>query len=1541
MSSNSTLATAAFKLSSQQERVWLQHENGAPQFAQGVIGFDCEVDVERLKRALQQLVAKYEILRTRFRRQTGIKLPFQVIQEGTQFRFEQITNGEIELLLRRDRESPWELESGPAIRALLATTPSGSRLAITLPALCADSSTLKNLFLELAAGYAGQDADANEVMQYADLVEWQNEMLASDETKPGREFWRDSCRNIDFAALQSITLPLEKPARTFTAEVISSPVPKWLPLVESLASRQNVSPEDIFLAAWQALLLRLTGQSDLTTGCEFNGRRYEELGSALGPLARTLPVKAEVKVGMAFETLVGQVASQANEAGNWQESFAWGQAAGPDEHVLPFSFAYQDLGGKQVFEGIGFTLERAHVVSERYRLRLVAVQRGAELELEFHYDASRFERGAVERIAGYYINLLTAALANPATAVSRLPLLSQAERQQLLVEWNQTAADYPKTECLHELFEQQAAKTPERLAVRSGEQGLSYRELNQRANQLAHYLRQRGVGPDRPVGLCLERSAETMVAVLAILKAGGAYVPLNADNPPARLKQQLEGAAALITEAKLVAQMPEFTGPMVVLDRDQKDWAAEPKSNPTGNTNPENLVYVIYTSGSTGVPKGVAVRHRNLVNYAHFITKRLELDKYPDALQFATVSTLGADLGNTCIYPALVSGGTLHMVSYEMATDPGRFADYVAQYPIDALKIVPSHLQALLQSEEAQKLLPRKYLITGGETLTPKLVEKIASLNPQCEVINHYGPTETTVGSLTLKLKEYDWKKAGLSSIPIGRPIQNTQAYILDQNLEPVPVGVIGELYIAGAGVTAGYLNQAEKTAERFLKNPFVNDAEAKMYRTGDLARYGEDGNIEFLGRGDDQVKVRGFRIELGEIEAVLARHAAVKQVVVLARGGEVEKDAGGDKRLLAYVVPSREASMSSGEIKGEELRAYLKQQLPDYMVPQAVVILPKLPLTANGKIDRNALPEPEQAQVRTYIAPRTATEQKIAEIWAEVLRRDAWQISVDDNFFDLGGHSLLATQVISRVRRALNVELPLRTLFESPTVARLAGEADKASRTGAAEIPPIVKVSRNGRLPLSFAQQRLWVLDRIEPNNPLYNTPRTVRLIGDLNTKALIDALNEIVRRHESQRTTFATGPDGQPVQVIVDSLVLGVPVMDLSSKPHSEVEAREIAAEEARTPFDLAKGPLLRAKILRLDARNHVLLLTLHHIVSDAWSAGIFMQELGEIYSAYLQGKPSPLPEITIQYADYAAWQRNFLQGKTLENQIGYWREHLRGAPPLLQLPADRPRPTVRKFHGAYEPIPLANDVTASIKGFCQQEGVTPFMTLLAAFKALLFRHSGQEHIVLGTDIANRTTAETERLMGFFINLLPLHTDLSGNPTFRELVLRVREVALGAYAHQDLPFDKLVEDLQPERSMSHNPIVQALFVMQNIPRQRRELPGLELAPFSLSITRSKFDVAVFMRESDQEMVQEWLYSTELFERETILRMASQFENLLRHAISQPETRLSALEMFSEQQKIELEKQEDARKQSQRKKLMSVEPRTVRLAEADPKGTP
>ncbi len=1004
-------ATAGFWLSPQQKFAWSlgQEPMRTPARAVCLVSLDGRVDPERLRQSLQEVVSRHEILRTVFRRQTGMKVPFQVVLDSAEFAWEEadfstVTDAErasaVQKIVDGDASLETDLAEGLALRALLVKLGDERfSLILSVPTLCADARSMQVLVRELGLIYSGQSEALTDPLRYVQFAQWQADLLESeeDDARQGREFW------------------LKHPARTWpvlfvgskTEQDLFKPARLVVKVGKELASTilESADSSVILLSAWKSLLYRLSGQSSFSIGVLATNRDYEELENAIGCFARTLPIAARIENDFKFADVLRRTDETLHEAVAAQEYFL-PEAIGTDGELI--SFADYDLGGKHTYGGVGFRLERLHAVSERFKLRLVVVRRESELELEFHYDAARLERASVERIAGYYQNLLAAALAHPESPVSRLPLLSEKERQPLLVEWNQTASAFPEKRCLQELFEQQAARTPERLAVRCGEQALSYRELNERSNQLAHYLQRQGVGPDRPVGLCLERSAESMVAVLAILKAGGAYVPLNADNPPARLKQQLDGAAAVITESKLLANLPEFDGQecpphTIVLDRDQQLWAKEPTLNPKANTNPENLVYVIYTSGSTGMPKGVAVRHRNLVNYADFISKRLELEKYPEGLQFATVSTLGADLGNTCIYPSLISGGCLHIVPYEMATDPRQFSNYLAKYPVDVLKIVPSHLQALLQSEEAKKLLPRKYLITGGETLTPKLLEKIEALNPECEVLNHYGPTETTVGSLTLTLKDYDWKNSHLASIPIGRPIQNTQVYVLDQNLEPVPIGVTGELYIAGAGVTAGYLGQAEKTAERFIRDPFVTDPEAKMYRTGDRARYLEDSNIEFLGRGDDQVKIRGFRIELGEIEAVLAHHASIKQAVVIAR-----EDEQGDKRLLAYVVKTRESS-GAGDVNGEDLRTYLKQQLPDYMVPQSVVVLAKIPLNANGKIDRQALPEPEEAQQKTYVAPRTATERTIAEIWAEVLRREKDKVGIDDNFFDLGGHSAQA----------------------------------------------------------------------------------------------------------------------------------------------------------------------------------------------------------------------------------------------------------------------------------------------------------------------------------------------------------------------------------------------------------------------------------------------------------------------------------------------------------------------------------------------------
>jgi amino acid adenylation domain-containing protein len=1522
-----------FRLSVQQERVWSQQaDSAAPFWAECELLIEGPVNVARLQEVFHAVVDRHEILRTAFHHQAGVKVPFQVILATTGTAWQTVDlSGLVGPLLRaqidsivRSHQSAFNVEKGTVLHVLLATlAPQRHTVVLSLPVLCADLRTMQNLIDEIGRSYSFDLAGEDDVMQYADIAEWQRELLASDDTRAGREFWRDYFRKLDYAASDSILSVFEKnvPGQ-FEPGVIVREISTAI-----LASKRTILSADLLFACWHAFLSRMTGRPTLTIAREYDGRNYSELANALGLFSRYLPFQSTCPPEMSFNEFLQMVKRDSSEFQSWQDSFAWSQTELPSATdsalELPLAFDYVELKPPQMYGDLTITTVRQEACCERFDLKLSVLQQAEVLSLQFHFNSARIERSTIEYWSNCFLTLLTAAATKPETLVTRLPLLSETDRNHLLTEWNQTAAEYPSRQCIHELFEAQALRTPDSPAVRYQEKTLAYRELNERANRLAHALRSKGVGPDSLVALCVDRNIDMMTAVLAILKAGGAYVSLNAEHPKSRTIQQLAGATALLTEQKFAQNLPQFHGPVFLLDEPQQ-WTNQPSVNPETLTNSENLAYVIYTSGSTGTPKGVAVRHRNLVNYTTFIEKRLDLQKHPEPLQFATVSTLGADLGNTCIYPSLVSGGCLHVIGHDVAADSEMLREYMTQYPVDVLKIVPSHLMALLNSGGGRQVLPRKYLVMGGESLTASLMQKILDTGTDCEIFNHYGPTETTVGSLTLRLKDYDWIRAGAQTIPIGRPIANTQVFVLDAQLQPVPIGVTGELYIAGEGVTAGYLNDPERTAERFLPNPFQEDPAKRMYRTGDLTRYLPDGNVEFLGRVDDQVKIRGFRIELGEIEATLASHPDVKQTVVLARDNE-----SGEKQLLAYVVIG-----SSPVASIDELRTYLKQHLPDYMVPAAIVILPKLPLTANGKIDRQALPAPEAMETAAYIAPQTPTEEVVASIWAEVLRRD--RISTQDSFFDLGGHSLLATQVISRIRRALNVDIPLRTLFEAPTVAKIAEQIDNLRRDPlVSQIPPIAISPRNENLPPSFAQQRLWVLDQMEPNNPLYNIPRRVRMHGDLDVDALTRALNEIVRRHESQRTTFAV-KNAQPVQVIAPTLVLDVGIRDLSGLPEPDrmSEARRIAEEEALTPFDLAIGPLLHASLLKLSSEDHILLLTMHHIVSDAWSAGIFFQEFSSLYESFVSGRPSSLPELTIQYADYAAWQRKWFQGEVLNNQLAYWRNHLQGAPPVLQLPIDRPRPKVQSFQGSHKAIPFSNEVLGALRKLGQQQGTTLFMTLLAGFQALLSLYSGEEQIVIGTDVANRANADTEQLIGFFINLLALRTDLSGNPTFIELLGRVREVALGAYAHQEMPFDKLVEELQPERSLSHNPLVQVLFVMQNIPRQKRELAGLRIEPFELPVTRSKFDLAVFMVDGEDGLIGYWLYSTDLFDEKTILRMAAHFENLLGNAVAQPETRLRALEILSDDEKQQRDTDKQQKKQSQLKKLLTSEPKAVSIPE-------
>ena len=1096
------------------------------------------------------------------------------------------------------------------------------------------------------------------------------------------------------------------------------------------------------------------------------------------------------------------------------------------------------------------------------------------------------------------------------------PILTDNERRQVLVEWNDTQTEYPGSICIDELFAAQVERTPEAEAVVLEGEQVTYGELNRRANQLAHYLQALGVGPNVLVGLCVERSLDLVVGLLGILKAGGAYVPLDPIYPPERLAFMMEDAATpvLVTQQHLLTRLAPKGVHVVCLDSSAPELARQSADDAISRATADDLAYVIYTSGSTGRPKGVQITHRSLCNLVFWHQRAFAVTSSDRATQLASPAF---DAAGWELWPYLTIGASVYLLDEETRVSPTLLRDWLLRHGI-TITFLPTTLAESVMALEWPTISTLRYMLTGADTL-----HRYPPAQLPFALINNYGPTEAAVVATCGLVPPAE--SPHIARLPtIGRPISNTQIYLLDEQLQPVPIGMAGELHIGGAGVAQGYLNRPELTAQRFIPNPFSTEPGARLYKTGDLARYLADGNIEFLGRLDTQVKLRGFRIELGEIEAVLARHPAVRQSAILiheATPGRSVTGERGDKRLVAYVVPNPGQVPTSGE-----LRRYLQECLPEYMVPSAFVILETLPLTPNGKVDRRALPAPELAE--TYAAPSNPVQEILAGIWAEVLGLD--RVGIHDNFFEMGGHSLVATQLISRLRGALQVELPLRTVFEAPTVADLAKIIGMSTgKEQNQQTSPIRPIPRDGLLPLSFPQERVWFVQQLDPANMSYNFQATLRFTGTLDVLALERSLGEIVRRHEILHTTFPS-VDGRPVQVIHPVWPVNLPVMDLQALPEHEREAaaQRRINEELQKPFDITKLPLIRWTLLRLSAQEHVLLQIEQHLVHDGWSFNVLLQELLELYKAFCAGKPSPLPDLPIQFADFAYWQRQWMRGKVAETQLAYWKKKLTGSPPILALPFDRPRPAAQSFRGAAPRMELPSSLCESLRALSRQEGVTLFMTMLAAFLTLLYRYSGQEDICVGSGIANRRWRETEGLIGMIINTLVLRTDLSGNPTFRELLYRVREVTLEGYVHQDMPFDKLVEALQPERDLSHNPLFQVAFSFHDAPLPKLNLPGLAInlhegldngsAKFDLNVVliprsercselHSGADCASDERNGEEDtdrMTLVWEYNTDLFDASTIARMLGHFRTLLEGVVTNPEQHLADLPIMTQAQR-------------------------------------
>ena len=1041
------------------------------------------------------------------------------------------------------------------------------------------------------------------------------------------------------------------------------------------------------LAAFDTLLYRYTGQSDILVGTPIANRNRSEIEGLIGFFVNTLVMRTDLSENPSFNELLTQVREVAMDAYAHQDL--------PFEMLVEVLQPQRDLSHPPLFQVVfllqntplaqieltGLTVSDLPIASTtaKFDLTLAMEHTDAGLVGVWEYNTDLFDPGTIDRLAGHFVTLLEGIVANPRERIAQLPMLSAVERQQLLVEWNDTETDYPQDKCIHQLFEEQVDRHPDAVAVVFEGQQLTYAELNCRANQLAHYLRSLGVEPDVLVGICVERSLEMVVGLLGILKAGGAYVPLDPEYPTERLHFMLEDAQVqvLLTQQRFVDKLPEDRANLVCLDTDTQEISQSSQENLITAIKASNLAYVIYTSGSTGTPKGVVVNHQavnRLVKNTNYI--QLTSDD-----QIAQAANIAFDAATFEIWGALLNGAKLIIIPKSVLLSPQEFAVSLSEHQIDILFLTTA-LFNQLASLAPQAFSSLRCLLFGGEAVDPKWVKKVLDKGAPQQLIHVYGPTENTTFSSWYLVAELP---ATATTVPIGHSIANTQIYLLDENLQPVPMGVPGELYLGGAGLARGYLHRPELSQAKFIANPFSTDPHSRLYKTGDLVRYLSDGNIEFLGRIDNQVKIRGFRIELGEIESVLSQLPEVKEVVVVAR-----EDRPNNQSLVAYVVPQSQNLTSSQlpENLGQSLRANLKQILPDYMVPSAVVILFALPLTPNGKIDRRALPAPDfQSELSAkYVAPRNSIETQLALIWAEVLKLE--QVGIHANFFELGGHSLLATQVISRSQTAFGIALPLRYLFESPTIAQLGTAIAKELETGSnLGIPAILPTSRTTDIPLSWAQERLWFMNQLEGDSGAYTIDFTMRLVGDLNIKALEQAVGALIDRHEPLRTQFKL-QDNKPVQSIVPSLTITLPAIDLQHESDPWQQVQQLAAAEVSQPFNLADGQVLRVKLWQVAPDDYVLTLAIHHIAADGWSLGILIGELSAYYRSYCSGIAVDLPELTVQYADFAVWQRQWLTDRVLERQLNYWKQHLAGAPSLNR-PTDRPPPPsdpdVSRWHRA----------------------------------------------------------------------------------------------------------------------------------------------------------------------------------------------------------------------------------------------------------------
>ncbi|MEB3282827.1 MAG: amino acid adenylation domain-containing protein [Lyngbya sp.] len=1476
-----------------------------------------ELNTPAFKQAWQQVITRYPVLRTAFYWEE-LEKPLQVVYSQVNLPFiegdwQNFTPNEqdhkLQFFLISEREKGFQLDQAPLMRcALFKLQESTYQFVWSHHHLLMDGWCNGLIIKEVLAFYEafkqGQTLSLIPSRPYREYISW----LQQQDLSKAEIFWHENLKG--FTTPTSLTIEYYQNKEDVHAQEYLQFSSVETINIQSFCQKHHLTINTLIQGAWALLLSRYSGESDVVFGATVSGRPPTLPGveSIVGLFINTLPVRVKVSPQMQLISWLQTLQTQQIE----REQYAYSS-------LIDIQQWSEVSTGKSLFESLlvfeNYPISIDTVLNQsnsslkisqawgfektNYPLALFVLP-NSELLFRIDYNKSRFIPEKIKRILKHFKILLLELISNPQARLFELSLFSPTEQHKLVIEWNKTETELSHQAAIHQLFEAQVKQTPDAVAVADEHQQLTYQTLNYKANQLAHYLQKQGIKSEQLIGICLERSSEMLIVLLAVMKVGAAYVPLDPAYPQERLFFIIEDAkiSLLITQYNLLNHNGK-TDKVIYLDEQWEAIAQQSSENIDSQISPQNLAYVIYTSGSTGQPKGVEICHESLTNF--LIAMRQKPGLLLEDIVFS-VTTLSFDIAALELYLPIIVGARLIIISREIATDGVALREKLNIFNPTLMQATPATWRMLIAAGWTGSKNIK--ILCGGEALDHHLAQQLLQNSEQ--VWNLYGPTETTIWSAIYQLDLSCIYPEKSTYVSIGRPLANTQFYVLDSHLQPVPIGVQGELYIAGLGVARGYLNRPQLTAEKFIPNPFSkNKTQERLYKTGDLVRYLPDGNLEYLGRSDDQVKIRGFRIELGEIEAALNEYPKIKKAVAI-----VNSDEAGEQRLVVYFLRENITQQSPNqEYNNRALRIFLEEKLPKYMMPSAFVELEAFPLTPNGKIDRRALAaiEYQLPTTNNSIQPQTPVEEILVGIWENILNLQG--IGINENFFELGGHSLLATRVVSQIRQIFKIEFPLRYLFDLPTIFELAQEVEILTQNHLKlPISPIQPISRYTDLPLSFAQQRQWFLSQFEPNNPFYNIPVAIRLQGTLNITILKQTFSEVIHRHEVLRTAFHT-IDGKPQLSISETCELDLPIIDLSQLSETKKQAtiEQFLFAETQQHFDLGSSPLFRIKLLRLKEQEHILLLAFHHIISDGWSMGVLLHELSTLYQAFLNQEPFPLEELPIQYVDFASWQRQWLKGELLENQLSYWRQKLQDAPTLSQLPTDRIRPAIQTVQGASYTFKISQQLLEGLKILSQQSGSTLFITLLTAFYTLIHRYTGNEDFIIGSPIANRNRAEIEKLIGFFVNTLALRVNLSGNPTFEELLQRVRQVSLEAYAHQDLPFEQLLEELKISRSLSYTPLFQIMFVLQNAPLKEVKFSDLSWSPVEIPRQTAKFDLTLSLTETDEQIVAIFEYNTDLFEQNTISRLAEHFQNLLEAIIVNPEQKISELTLLNQDEKQQI----------------------------------